>query len=139
MCSFSYLEPVCCSMSSSKCCFLTCIQICQEACQVVWYSCLFRNFPEFVVIHTVKVFGKVNKAEIDIFLECSCFFNDPVDVDNLISGSFVFSKSSLNIWNFMVQLFCQFFLLFSFYLLNLCFPSNSHLSSLLNKYLIISS
>ena len=80
MYSFSYLEPVCCSTSGSNCCFLTCIQISQEAGQVVWYSHLFQNFPQFVVIHTVKGFGIVTKAEIDVFLELSCFFDDPVDV-----------------------------------------------------------
>ena len=85
--SFSYLEPVCCSMSSSYCCFLTCIQISQEAGQVVWYSHLFQNLPQFLVIHTVKGFGIVNKAEIGVFLELSCFFHDPADVGNLISGS----------------------------------------------------
>ena len=100
--SFSYLEPVCCSMSSSNCCFLTCIQISQEANQVVWYSHLLKNFPQFIVIHTVKGFGIVNKAEIDIFLELSCFFNDPMDVGNLISGSSSFSKTNLNIWKFMI-------------------------------------
>ena len=84
--SFSYLEPVCCSMSSSNCCFLTCIEISQEAGQVFWYSHLFQNFPQFIVMHTVKGFGIVNKAEIDAFLELSCFFDDPVDVGNLISG-----------------------------------------------------
>ena len=84
--SFSYLEPVCCSMSSSNCCFLTCIQISQEADQVVWYSHLLKIFPQFIVIHTVKGFGIANKAEIDVFLELSCFFHDPVDVGNLISG-----------------------------------------------------
>ena len=68
MYSFSYLEPVCCSMSSSNCCFLTCMQISQEAGQVVWYSHLFENFPQFLVIHTVKDFGIVNTAEIDVFL-----------------------------------------------------------------------
>ena len=83
MYSFSYLEPVCCSMSSSNCCFLTCIQISQEAGQVVWYSHLFQNFPQFVVIHTVKGFGIVNKAKIDVFLELACFFHDPMDVGNL--------------------------------------------------------
>ena len=72
----AYLEPVCCSTSSSNCCFLTCLQISQEACQVVWYSHFFQNFPQFIVIHTVKGFGIVNKAEIDVFLELSCFFND---------------------------------------------------------------
>ena len=91
-------------MSSSNCCFLTCIQISQEAGQVVWYSHLFKNFPQFVVIHTVKGFGIVNKAEVDVFLELSCFFNDPADVGNLISGSSAFSKSILNIWKFIVHI-----------------------------------
>ena len=90
-------------MSSSNCCFLTCIQISQEAGQVVWYSHLFQNFPQFFVIHTVKGLGIVNKAEIDVFLELSCFFDDPVDVGNLISGFSAFSKTSLNIWNFTVH------------------------------------
>ena len=94
----SYLESVCCSMSSSNCGFLTCIQISQKAGQVVWYSRLFQNFPQFTVIHTVKVFGIVNKAEVDVFLQLTCFFNDPADVGNLISCSFSFSKTSLNIW-----------------------------------------
>ena len=101
MYSFSYLEPVCCSMSSSKCCFLACIQISQQAGQVVWYSHLFQNFP-VIVICTVKGFGIVNKAEIDVFLELSRFFGDPADVGNLISGSSAFSKTSLNIWKFTV-------------------------------------
>ena len=70
---------------------------------MVWYSHLLNNFPQFVVIHTVKGFGLVNKTEVDIFPELSYFFNDPVDVGNLISGSSAFSKSSLNIWNFMVD------------------------------------
>ena len=102
--SFSYLEPVCCSMSSANCWFLTCIQVSQEGDQMVWYSHLFQNFPQFIVIHTVKGFGIVNKAEIDVFLECSCFFDDPADVGNLISASSSFSKSNLNIWNFMVHI-----------------------------------
>ena len=101
--SFSCLEPVCCSMSSSNCCFLTCLQISQEADQVVWYSHLFPNFPQFIVIHTIKGFGIVNKAEIDVFLELSCFFYDPTDVGNLISGSSAFSKTSLNIWRVTVH------------------------------------
>ena len=101
--SFSYLEPVCSSMSSSNRCFLTCIQISQEAGQVVWYSHLFQNFPQFIWIHRVKCFGIVNKAEIDVFLELSCFFHDPANVDNLISGSSAFSKTSLNIWKFTVH------------------------------------
>ena len=75
------------------CCFLTCIQISQEADQVVWYSHLFQNFPQFIVIHTVKGFGIANKAKIDVFLELSCFFYDPADVCNLISGSSAFSKT----------------------------------------------
>ena len=102
MYSFPNLEPVCCSMSSSNCYFLTCIQVSQEAGQVVWYSHLFQNFPRFIVIHTVKGFGRVDKAEIDVFLELSCVFDDPADVGNLISGSSAFSKSSLNIWKFTV-------------------------------------
>ena len=71
---------------------------------MVWYSCLFKNFPQFFVIQTDKGFGLVNKAEVDVFLELSCFFNDPTDVGNLISGSSAFSKSNLNIWEFMVHL-----------------------------------
>ena len=83
-------------MSSSNCCFLTCIQISQEAGKVVWYSCLFKNFPQFVVIHTVKGFSIVNEAEVDVFSGILLLFYDPVNVDNLISGSSTFSKSSLN-------------------------------------------
>ena len=90
-------------MFSSNHCFLTCIQISQEAGQVVWCSYLFKNFPPFVVIHTVKGFGIVNKAKVHVFLELSCFFDDPADVGNLITGSSAFSKSSLNIWKFMVH------------------------------------
>ena len=90
-------------MSSSNCCFLTCIQVSQEAGQVVWYSHLLQNFPQFIVIHIAKGFSIVNKAEIDIFLELSCFFDDPADIGNLISGSSAFSKTSLNIWKFSVH------------------------------------
>ena len=97
MYSFSYLEPVCFSMSSSNCCFLTWIQISQEVGQVDWYSHLCQNFAQFIVIHTVKGFGIVNEAEIDVFLELSCFFDDPADIGNLISGSSAFSKTSLNV------------------------------------------
>ena len=89
-------------MSSSNCCFLTCIQISQEVGQVVWYSHLFHNFPQFIVIHTVKGFGIVNKAEIDVFLELSCFFHHPAD-GNLISRSSAFFKTSLNIWKFTLH------------------------------------
>ena len=99
MYSFPDLEPVSCSMSSSNCCFLTCIQISQEAGQVVWW-CLFQNFPQFVVIHTVKGFIVVSEAEIDVFLKFSCFFCDPVDVSNLISGSSAFLKSCLRYLNY---------------------------------------
>ena len=98
-----FLLAICCSMSSSNCCFLTCIQISQEAGQVVWYSHLSQNFPQFIVIHTVKGFDIVKKAEIDVFLELSCFFHDPVDVGNLISGSSAFSKTSLNVREFTVH------------------------------------
>ena len=102
MYSFPNLEPVCCSMSSSNCCFLTCIQISQKAGQVVWYSHVLKNFPQFIVIHTVKGFGIVNKEEVDVFLELLLFLF-PMDVGNLISGSSAFSKTSLNIWKFMVH------------------------------------
>ena len=90
-------------MSGSNCCFLTYIQISQEADQVVWHSHLFQNFPQFTVIHTVKGFGIVNEAEVDVFLELSCFFYDPADVGNLISGSSAFCKTSLHIWKFTVH------------------------------------
>ena len=108
MYSFPYLEPIYCSMSGSNCYFLTCIQISQEAGQVVWYSHLFQNIPQFIVIHRVKGFGLVNKEEICFsgileFLEFSCFFNDPADVGNLVSGSSAFPKTSLNNWKFMVH------------------------------------
>ena len=97
-------EPVCCSMSSFNCCFLTFIQVSQEADQVVWYCHLSQNFSQFIVIHTVKGFDIVNKAETDVFLELSCFFNDAPNVGNLISGSSAFSKTSLNIWKFTVHI-----------------------------------
>ena len=107
MYSFPALEPVHCSISGSNCCFLTCIQISQETGslpdyrQVVWYSHLFKNFPQFVVIHTVKGFGTVNKAEVDVFLQLSCFFYDPKDVGKLIFDSSAFSKSNVYFWKFM--------------------------------------
>ena len=100
---FSQYESVCCSMSGSNCFFLTCIQISQEAGKVVWYSHLLKNSLEFVVIHIVKGFGLINKAEVEDFLKFSCFFYDPMCVGNLIPGSSAFSNSSLNIWKFMVQ------------------------------------
>ena len=95
MYSFSYLEPICCSMSSSNCCFHT---------YMVWDSHLFQNFQQFIAIQIVKGFGMVNKEEIDVFLELSCFFDDSLDVDILFSGSSVFSKTSLNIWKFTVHI-----------------------------------
>ena len=98
---FVYGVRKCSSFILFNSCFLTCIQISQEAGKVVWYSHLLKHFPKFIVIHTVKSFGVVSKA--DVFLELSCFFYDPVDVDNLISGSSAFSKSSLNISKFSVH------------------------------------
>ena len=92
-------------MSGFNFCFLTRIQVSQEAGKVVWYFHLFKYFPHFVVIHTVKGFNIVNEAEeVYAFLEFSCFFDDPVDVGNLISSSSAFSKSSLNIWKFSVHI-----------------------------------
>jgi len=88
-------------MSSSNCCFLTCIQISQEAGKVVWYSHLFQNFPQFAIIYTIKGSSMLNKA--DAFLELSCFIDYPTDAGSLISGSYAFSKSSLNIWKFTVH------------------------------------
>ena len=75
---------------------------------MVWYSHLFQNFPQFVVLHTVKGFGVVNKAKVDVFLELSCFFDDPADVGDLISGSSALSKSSLSTWNFTVHVLLKF-------------------------------
>ena len=91
-------------MSSSNCCFLACIQISQEAGQVLWYSDLLKNFPQFIVIHTVKGFGRVNKAVVDVLLELSCFFNDLKDVGNLTSGCSAFYEPSLSIWKFLVHI-----------------------------------
>ena len=82
---------------------MTCIQVSQEAGQVVWYSHLVENFPQFAVIRTVKGFSLVNEAEVDVFLALSCFLYDPTDAGNLISDSSAFSKSSLNIWKFIVH------------------------------------
>ena len=91
-------------MYGCMCFFLTCIQISQEVGKVVWYSHHIKNAPQFVVIYAIKGFGIVNEAEIDVFLEISCFFIDPMDVGNLISGSSAFPKSSLNIWKFLVHI-----------------------------------
>ena len=90
--------------STSYCCFLTRIQVSQEKGKVAWYSHFLKNFLQFFVIHTVKGFGIVNTAEVDVFLVLSCFFYDPADVGNLISGSSAFSKSSLNIWKLSVHI-----------------------------------
>ena len=100
---FPDLEPVCCSMSSSNRYFLTCTQISPDSGKVVWYCHLFKNIPQIVVTNTVKGFGVVIKAEVDVFLELSCFFDNPADVGNLISGSSAFSKSILNISKFSVH------------------------------------
>ena len=101
MYSFPNLELVHCSLSGSNCCFLTCKQISQEA--EIWYSHVFKNFPQLIVIHTVEGSDIVNKAEVGVFLELSFFLNDPLDVGNLLSGPSAFSKSSLNIWKFLVH------------------------------------
>ena len=103
MYSFSYLEPVCCSMSSSNYCSSTCIQISQEAGQVVQYFPSLEEFSSLLWSTQSKAFDILNKAEVDVFLELYWFFNVPTDVGNLISGSFAFSKSSLNIWKFTVH------------------------------------
>ena len=103
MYSFPDMEQVHCSMSDSNCCFFTIIQISQEAGKVVWYFHLLKNFPQFVVIHTVKSFSIFNEAKVDVFLEFSCFFDDSTHVGNSISGSSAFSKTSLNIWKFSVH------------------------------------
>ena len=104
MYSLPNLELVHCSMSGSSCCFVTCMWVSQG--QVRWSGIPIsrRNFPQLVVIHTVKGFGLVNEAEVDLFLELSCFIYDPTDVGNLISGSSAFSKSSLNIWKLLVHI-----------------------------------
>ena len=103
MYSFPSFEPVHCSMSGSNCCFFTCSQISQEEGKMIWYFYLLKNFPQFFVIHTVKSFSIINEAEVDVFLEFSCFFFDSMDVGNLISGSSAFYKSSLNICKFSVH------------------------------------
>ena len=91
-------------MPDSNCCFLTCMKVSQEAGQVVWYFHLFKNFLQFVVIYGVKGFSIVNETKVDVFLEFSSFFYDSMDAGNLISGSSAFSKSSLNIWKFLVHI-----------------------------------
>ena len=91
-------------MSASAYYFLSCKQISQEVGKMVWYSHLLKNFPQFVVIHTVKGFGIVNKTEVDVFPKLSCFFYNPTDAGKFVSGSSAFSKSSLNIWKFSVHI-----------------------------------
>ena len=100
--SFLNLEPVHCFIPSASCCFLTCIQGSQEVGKLVWHFHLFKNFPQFVVIHTVKGFSIVNKAEVDVFLELPCFFYDPVDVGDLISDSSAFLNPA---WTFGISWF----------------------------------
>ena len=115
--SFSNLGWVCCSLTGSNCCFLTCIQ---EAGKVVWNSHLLKNFPQFSVIHTFKDFCIVNEAEVDVFLEFSCSFYDPTDIGNLISGSSAFSKSSLYIRKFLIHILLKLSLMNSeHYLVNM--------------------
>ena len=102
--SFPNFETVHCSMSGSNCCFLTCIQVSLETSKMVWYPHLFKGFPQFVMIHTVKGFSVVNEIEVDIFLKFPCFLYNPANVGNLISSSSSFSKPSLDIWKFLVHI-----------------------------------
>ena len=121
---FPNFEPVCCSMSSSNCCFLAHIQFSQKVNKVVWYSSLFKDFPQLVVNHIVKGSSVVNEAEVDVFLELLCFFYDPPDVSNLISDSSAFSKSSWYIWKFLIHI-----------LLKPCLKDFEHyLASVWNEY-----
>ena len=103
MYSFPYLEPICCSMSSSNCCFLPAHCFLKRQVRSSGIPISWRIFHSLLLSHTVKGFGVVNKAEVDVFQEFSCFFYDPTDAGNLISGFFAFSKSSLNIWKFLVH------------------------------------
>ena len=115
-------------MSSSNCCFLTCIQVSQGAGKVVWYSHLLKNFPQCFVIHTVKGFSIVNEA--DVFLKFSCFFYDPTDVGNLIYGSSASSKSSLDIWKFLVHALLKYGLEnFQHYFVQCCLQINKQIRS----------
>ena len=101
---FPNFEPVSFSVSGSNCCFLTYIKVFQETGKVVWYAHLFKNFTQFVVIHTVKGFSVVSEAEVDIFLDVPCFLRDPANVDNSISGSSLPLRPSLCIWKFSVHI-----------------------------------
>ena len=102
--SFPNFEPVCCSMSGSNYCFLIYIQVSWKTRKVVWYSHFFKNFPWFIVIHTVKGFSAVSEAEVDAFLEFLCFLYDPTNVGNLLSDSSAFSKSGLYTWKFSIHI-----------------------------------
>ena len=102
--SFPDSKTTCCSVSNPTCCFLTCIQVSQEAGKAVCYSLHLRIFQQCVVIHTIKGFGVVNKTEVDVFLKLSYFFHDPTDFGDLISGSSAFSKFNSNIWKFTVHI-----------------------------------
>ena len=102
--SFLNFEPVHCSISSSNCCFLTCIQVSQKTGKVIWYSYLFKKFPQLVLIHTVKGFSIVTVAEVDVFLEFPCFLYEPMNVGNLISVSSALSKCTLYLWKFLVHI-----------------------------------
>ena len=99
----SHLEPISCSIQDSNCCFLTLILVSQETGKMACYSLLFKSFPQFVIIHTVKDFSIVNEREVDVFMEFPCFLYDPANIGNLISGSSAFSKTSLNIRKFTVH------------------------------------
>ena len=112
MYSFPNLEPVHCSMSSSNCCFLTCLQVSQETSKVIWYSHLFKNFTQFFVTHRVKSFSVVNETELDVFLEFFCFCYDSADVGSLISGTSAFSFFFLSIAMLFIYLFKFLFLLY---------------------------
>ena len=102
--SFLDLEPISCSIQGSNCCFLTYIQVSQEAVKMFWYSYLSKSFPQFVMIHTVKGFSVVNETEIDVSLKFPCFLCDPANVGSLIFRSSSFSKPSLDIWKFLVHI-----------------------------------
>ena len=101
--SFLDLEPISCSIQGSKCCFLTRIQLSQETGKMVWYSHLFKSFPQFLMLHTVKGFRVADETEVEVFLEFPCFLYDPGNPGNLISGFSSFSKPSLDIWMFLVN------------------------------------
>ena len=100
---FLNLEPIGCSIQGSNCCFLTYIQVSEETGKMVWYSHLFKSFPQFVMVHTVEGFSIVDETEVGVFLEFPCFLYDPANVGNLISDSSTLSKPSWYIWKFSVH------------------------------------